>query len=403
MGSERTYLGLLTSTVLLLAACSGGGGAPEPTVPPSPAASTAPTEPIRAPLEDPPVQEVSDGVPDVDLAIRIVDLSDIHFDTFDGRSVRLDRSTIDLRRRLFDAIRPLDSPSYDEAEGGSWLEAEDLVIGYVSGGEAYAYPHKILNFHEIVNDNIDGVPVLVSYCPLCRSGVVFDRRLDGRELSFSNTSALYESDLVMVDRETGSYWWQVPGRAIVGTLSGAELTVLPSVTTTWADWSGRYPDTQVLSRDTGSPIDYTRDPFVGYQDRVDGGIFAFPVDEAALDDRLTPGALVLGVEAGGMQRAYPVELIGPAPVNDEVGGQAIVVFVWEGGAAAYSSSAGGRALTFVPAGHRFVDRETESVWTRDGLAEEGPLQGTRLEAVPTRTTFWFAYVGAFPAAEVYTP
>ena len=93
--------------------------------------------------------------------------------------------------------------------------------------------------------------------------------LRGLTLEFSNTSALYESDLVMVDRQTGSYWWQVPGRAIVGTSSGDELVALPSVTTTWRDWLGLHPDTLVLSRDTGSPIDYTRDPFVGYQARID--------------------------------------------------------------------------------------------------------------------------------------
>lgn len=111
-------------------------------------------------------------------------------------------------------------------------------------GQAYAYPHKILNFHELVNDAIDGIPLLVSYCPLCGSGVVFDRRLGGRTLRFGNTSALYDSDLVMFDWETNSYWWQVAGEAIVGTLSGETLKVLASTTTQWSTWKSLHPHTR---------------------------------------------------------------------------------------------------------------------------------------------------------------
>ncbi|MFA9565117.1 MAG: DUF3179 domain-containing (seleno)protein, partial [Acidimicrobiales bacterium] len=151
------------------------------------------------------------------------------FDTFDGGSTPpLPESTPELRSRLLDAIPPIDAPTYGDATSGDWLEPDDLVLGYEAGGQPYAYPFKILNFHEVVNDRLDGLPVLISYCPLCGSGIVYDRRVDGRVLSFGNTSALYESDLVMVDRATGSYWWQVAGEAIVGPLTGTELTALPS-------------------------------------------------------------------------------------------------------------------------------------------------------------------------------
>ena len=151
--------------------------------------------------------------PDVDLTIHSVPLDEVFFDTFDGGAVPADRiPRPELRARLLDAIPPIDEPVYEDITGAChWLDPADLVLGYVAGGQAYAYPFKILNFHEIVNDEIDGVPVLVSYCPLCRSGVVYDRRVAGETLSFGNTSALYESDLVMVDRATGSYWWQGGG------------------------------------------------------------------------------------------------------------------------------------------------------------------------------------------------
>ena len=340
-----------------------------------------------------------DGIPDVDTSISIVELADVHFDTFDGRSVPLDLTTIDMRRALLDAIRPLNTPAYDPATAGDWLEPGDLVIGYVAGGVAYAYPHKILNFHEIVNDVLDGVPVLVSYCPLCRSGVVYDRRLGDLTLAFSNTSALYESDLVMVDRETGSYWWQVPGRAMVGPLSGEELQPLSSATMRWSDWSAVHPDTRVLSRDTGSLIDYTHDPFAGYAERIDAGDFVFPVSSDSLDDRLTAGTLVVGIEVRGLPRVYAAT--NSAVINDEVNGEPIVVFTWPGGGTVFSREAAGTVLTFALRDGAIIDGETGSTWLTSGVAAAGGLAGEALANLPARVTFWFAYVGAFPDADAY--
>ena len=124
---------------------------------------------------------------------------------------------------------------------GRWLADDDLVLGYVSESDAFAYPIKMLDLHEIVHDVIDGVPVLVTYCPLCGSGVVYNRELDGDTLIFGNTSALYESDMVMYDHETGSYWFQVMGEAIVGPLTGRRLKPLASRTTTWEEWKEAPP------------------------------------------------------------------------------------------------------------------------------------------------------------------
>ena len=144
----------------------------------------------------------------IDVSLYSVPLADVHFDTFDGGSVPLSEIGEELVLSLVDAIPPIDEPRYEDASGGDWLDVDDLVIGYIgANGGAWAFPVKILNLHEIVNDELDGVPVLISYCPLCRSAIVYDRRLDGRELTFGNSSALYESDLVMFDRETRSYWW----------------------------------------------------------------------------------------------------------------------------------------------------------------------------------------------------
>ncbi len=381
---------VLGAMSLVAAACTGGsmdgsaGGSP-----PSSGASspfTADEEPLKP--------------PDVDLSIHSVPLEEIYFDTFDGGSVRLSDSTPELRARLLDAIPPIDRPEYGGVSEGDWLDPTDLVLGYVAGGQAYAYPFKILNFHEIVNDEFDGIPVLVSYCPLCRSAIVYDRRVDGETLSFGNTSALYESDLVMVDRNTGSYWWQVAGAAIVGPLTGTSLEPLPSVVATWANWTGQHPDTLVLTRDTGYSRPYELDSFRSYADYVESGQFAFPVSEASRDVRLPPSSLVVGVVLEETIRAYPVDGL-TDPINDEVAGNPIVIFPTGGGAAVFSAIVNGETLVFEQRDGELIDVDTGSVWAADGIAVEGAFVGTTLEAIPSRTTFWFAFVGAFPEVEVF--
>lgn len=371
---------------LVAAACTSGSEGDQATEPAVSPPSTTDREPSTP--------------PDLDLSLHDVPLEEVYFDTFDGGSVRLSDSTSELRAGLLDVIPPIDRPVYGDAGAGDWLEPTDLVLGYVAGDQAYGYPFKILNFHEIVNDELDGIPVLISYCPLCRSAIVYDRRVDGETLSFGNSSALYESDLVMVDRNTGSYWWQVAGSAIVGTLTGAALDPLPSVVATWSDWKAQHPGTLVLTRDTGFSRPYERDSFGSYADYLDSGQFAFPVSEASRDGRLQPAALVVGVVLDGVVRAYPVDgLIGP--INDEVAGNPIVVFPTEGGASVFQAIVNDEASVFEVRDGDLVDTATGSVWTANGVAVSGPLAGLVLVPVPSRTTFWFAFVGAFPEVEIY--
>ncbi len=136
------------------------------------------------------------------------------------------------------------------------MEDDNLVIGYVAGDRAYAYPINIVNMHELVNDELAGVPVLISYCPLCASGVVYRRKLDEQTLLFGNTSALYQSDLVMFDHQTGSYWFQTGGEAVVGSLTGKRLGLLPSMTMAWGEWKRLYPDTRLLAGTAASPAQF---------------------------------------------------------------------------------------------------------------------------------------------------
>ena len=405
--------GLVVATVVLLAAaCSqvatpagtptGAASSPPAAVPGASGAGLSPADlRVYTPTTTP---------PKVDTSIASVPLSDILFDTFRGGSFPLSRATDAAVEGLRDALKPVYEPRYDPVEGGDWLRDDDGVIGYASPGGAYAYPIKMLNFHEIVNDVIDGVPILVSYCPLCASAVVYNRSLDGQVLVFGNTSALYESDMVMYDHQTGSYWFQVLGEAIVGPLTGRRLTMVPSMTTTWGEWKRLHPDTRILSKDQGllptargNP--YDRDSFADYANRLNRGQFAFPVSREKLDGRLRPGSLVLAVEVGGSHRAYELSTGSDWLANDVVAGRQVVVVGRREGrtAAAYFSTAGGRPLTFRLAEGVLEDAETGSRWDDGGLAVSGPLAGTRLEAVPSRTSFWFSVAGALPGIELYAP
>ncbi|MFQ5704738.1 MAG: DUF3179 domain-containing protein [Gemmatimonadales bacterium] len=345
------------------------------------------------------------SIPSVDLSKHSVPLDEVYFDTFRrtaNRAVPLTEADTELILRLRDAIPPLHSPRYESARRARWLKDEDVVIGYASSDSAWAFPIRILNFHEIVNDTLAGEPVLISYCPLCMSGVVFSRRVGDRTLTFGNTSALYESDMVMLDYETGSYWWQVAGKAIVGTLTDTRLTVLPGVTMQWAEWVESHPDTRVLSRETGYSRNYDRNPFSDYRERVNRGGFSFPVSKVGRDTRLDAGQTVLTVKLGDAVRAYPLGGERRVAVNDTLGDSPILVLVdGRGGGAAYTPILAGRKLTFRVRRGEFRDRQTDSRWDSSGVAVEGELRGQRLRQLPSRTSLWFAIVAVEPGITVY--
>ena len=347
----------------------------------------------------------------MDTSLHSVPLEDVVFDTFRGGFIRLPNATEEVIEALRDAIRPIYQPRYDGPEGGRWLQPGDLVIGYRGASAAYAYPVKMLNFHEIVNDVIDEVPVLVTYCPLCASGVVFDRRLDGETLVFGNTSALYENDLVMFDYRTGSYWFQSGGEAIVGTLTGSRLKPLASAILPWQSWLDLHPQTRVLSRDQGFEVvpNYDRDlsPISGGEDDEylsPEVIFPFPITIEKLDPRLRPTAVVISVAADGQEKAYPLEQLGDRVVNDVIGEEPVLVISQEGPfGLAFSRRVDGRVLTFDLQDDRIRDLETGSRWDLVGRSVAGPLAGEELQPLPTRRGLWFTIALAIPEIPLYQP
>jgi len=163
-----------------------------------------------------------------------------------------------------DGIPSIDKPIFTSVTEDKELSADDPVIGLAIGGDARAYPLRILIWHEIVNDIVGGVPVTVTYCPLCNSAVVFDRRLPPNVLDFGTTGKLRNSDLVMYDRQTESWWQQFTGEAIVGALTGSELKLVPARLESFAEFKARHRDGKVLIPNDPKKRDYGRNPYVGY-------------------------------------------------------------------------------------------------------------------------------------------
>ena len=160
----------------------------------------------------------------------------------------------------------LDRPRFAPARAVTYVKGNGPVIELVVEGEARAYPLQVMVWHEIVNDEVGGVPVAVTFCPLCNTAIVFDRRAEGETLTFGVTGNLRDSDLVMYDRQTESWWQQFGGAALVGADAGDELEQLPARIVSFADFRVRSPGGLVLTRDTGYDRPYGSNPYPGYDD-----------------------------------------------------------------------------------------------------------------------------------------
>ncbi len=315
-----------------------------------------------------------------------------------------------------DGIASIDKPKFTDVAGGErWLGPREPVIATEVNGDARAYPLRILTQHEIVNDTVGGTPVVVTFCPLCNSAIVFERTLDGTVLDFGTTGNLRLSDLVMYDRTTETWWQQFIGLGIVGELAGRTLVALPSSIIAFEDFVANNPDGRVLSRDTGFSRDYSRSPYVGYDD-IDSRPFAF---RGVVDGRISPKERIAAVTVGGEDVALPFSVLEEERVvNYEAGGDTVAVFFKPGALSSFTQgrddgprevgatgvfepTVGERKLTFRADGDAFVDNETGTVWNILGAATDGPLAGEKLTLVLHANHFWFAW-GAFkPDTVIY--
>lgn len=199
-----------------------------------------------------------------------------------------------------DGIPAIDSPVFEQPDQATWLKPDSRVLGVVYNGIAKAYPIAILNWHEIVNDRFSDEGIVVTYCPLCGSGVVYQASVAGQSFTFGVSGLLYNSDVLLYDRQTDSLWSQLHNHAISGPMKDQPLTPLPSSHTRWDRWREQYPQTLVLSRNTGNARDYNRNPYSGYDESP---LLFFPVE--FMSRAYHPKERVIGVELDGVAKAYP--------------------------------------------------------------------------------------------------
>ena len=315
-----------------------------------------------------------------------------------------------------DGIRSLEDPPFISiAEGNESFVGNEPVIAIEINGDARAYPLGILTRHEIANDVIGGVPVAITFCPLCNSAIVFARELDGVVYEFGVSGVLRNSDLVMFDRQTESWWQQFTGEAIVGVLTGALLDVVPSSLVSYADYKETFPEGRVMSTETGRGINYGFNPYIGYDSDESPFLFRGPPDT-----RLSPIERVVALELNGDAIAYPYSQLEEEPVvHDTVGGEEVVVFFQFGTASALDAGqigesrdvgaagvfrpvADGRTLTFSADGDDIIDDQTGSRWNVLGRAIEGELAGAQLELVAHANHFWFAWAVFKPDTRIHS-
>jgi hypothetical protein len=319
-----------------------------------------------------------------------------------------------------DGIPSVDAPVFESIEAArAWLTDQSPVISLEIGGAARAYPLAILVWHEIVNDTLHGTPVVVTFCPLCNTALVYERTIDGTTHDFGTTGSLRFSDLVMYDRLTESWWQQATGEALVGELVGTRLRFVPAQIVSFAAFAQAHPDGDVLSRETGVDRDYGRNPYTGY-DEAGSNPFLF---EGVVDGRLAPKERVVTIDPGGSPTAFPfTELRTTGVATGTDGGRPVVIFWVPGMASAldadiidrgedvgstgvFLSSLDGAALTFLRDGFddaQIRDLETGSTWSITGRATAGPLAGSQLQPVPHGNHFWFAWAAFSPNTTIWT-
>lgn len=257
-----------------------------------------------------------------------------------------------------DGIPSIDAPKFIAPDKADFMEDKDLVLSFTHNGKTRAYPLRILVWHEIVNETINGKPILVTYCPLCGTAMIFDRKVGGMVRDFGVSGLLYQSDVLMYDRQSESLWSQIKMEAVSGPLSGTALTLLPSAHLTWKAWKIMHPDGKVLSTETGHLRNYSGLAYARYFDSPDT---MFPVPRHR--DELAEKDWVIGVIADGKAHAFPVADLATQRIANHKG---ITV-------------------------------------TYDTGSRLATAKGSSGDTLPATTVFWFAWQAFYPETTIWKP
>ena len=308
------------------------------------------------------------------------------------RRIRLDEITWGGVRK--DGIPALTNPKLITAREATYLNDRDLVFGIEINGDVRAYPYRIMDWHEMFNDTIGGVPVSLAYCTLCGSGILYktEQSNNQKPFVFGSSGFLYRSNKLMYDQETHTLWNQFSGKPVVGPLANSdiELQVLPVVTTTWKEWSSKHPDTKVLDLNTGYKRDYSPGaPYAAYFGSDD---LMFPA--AVTDEALQQKEKVFGLRISGANKAWPLKLFNtPRAINDHVGIAPIVIIGDATTSTVRAYRSDGQDFTYTEDGRLRANNEEWSI-TEDELV--GP-NGEKLSRLPGHIAYWFAWSNYFPS------
>jgi len=305
---------------------------------------------------------------------------------------------------VVDGIPALDNPAQIPPDEADYIEPEELVFGVAIDGDVRAYPLRIMNWHEMFNDVVGGVPVSLAYCTLCGAGILYDTTVDGEVYTFGSSGLLFRSNKLMYDRNTDSLWNQLTGEPVAGQLvdSGIKLDILPVTLTTWEDWLSDHPDTTVLSLDTG----FTRVYEVGaaYGDYFASPDTMFPV--AGIGDERATKDLVYALNLDDTPKAYPLDLLaGERVTNDTLAGQEIVLVTSDAPELIQAEPGGAAVRAYERGGHTFApapDGADDTVVDENGqtwqVTEDALVSATEetLPRVPGHVAYWFGWSAFYP-------
>ena len=338
-------------------------------------------------------------------------------------NIDLSEITMVLPRGRFPKI---DFPAFiGKEEAMASFFSKEPVLSVEIDGIAKAYPFNMLSSHEMSNDILSGVPILPTYCPLCNTGIVFDRRLkiDGKSevLEFEVSGLLRKSNMIMFDRNTETWWQQLMGKAIVGELSNRELTIIPSLIISVEDFFEKYPAGKILSKKTGherAESSYGKNHYVKY-DSLGRDPYSRYFNPEDIDQRFLAMERIVNIHSEGKYKVYPFSILSEKSViNDCFNSKCVVIFhefgtisvldrkeISEsqdiGTVCMFSPMLNGKKLIFKKKGGKIIDTKTKSTWDLTGLCIDGKLKGKQLKIEPYSIHFAFAWLAFYPESVVY--
>lgn len=314
-----------------------------------------------------------------------------------------------------DGIPPIDKPIFETtSQAKSWIKDNEPLIFVKIENKTKAYPLQVLIWHEIVNDTLLDKKISVTFCPLCNASIVFDRTINGKVYDFGTSGLLRNSDLVMYDRQSESLWQQFTGTAIVGDMLGVKLEEINSSIVSFKDIYTNFPDTKILSKNTGHNRDYGRNPYTGYDD-INQSPFML---KSPTDPRLKPMRRVATVTLNNKDKAYSYKILRKEKViNDDFEDKKLTLFYKDNIASAldrsqisqskdigsvivYNRVIDNQTLDFYYH-NGYFDKQTNSQWNIFGEAVRGKLKGKKLTPVTHGSHFWFAWAVFKPKTIIY--